>query len=492
MADLRSSSADDCRGRPVDAAPLALTSGLSRRGLGRWTLLGASAGLLGLAGCGTSNNTSTPAAGASTTTSASTAAGGSAGPTSSAPKTGSITVQVQATAEKQFAAFIKVFNTQHPGITVKTTSVSQIAKTGSNLTVLTSNGAPDVAIVPTNTEVYSRMLQTNQLVAIDDVWSAAGLEAAYGSSVASSLKSNGKPYVVAYDRTLYNVVYYNKTIFSKLNIATPTDHRIRSLDDFVSLAGKVQKGGYQGLAYGAADGYQSSWQIDSFLQTSASASEYANYLSSWQKSVTPTAKYTDPAFVSALTQLQNMGKAKVYQDGYLGQKVPQSEALFVQGRAAMLLDGNYTVSTLKGDGATFAFDWMLLPPVDSSKKTEISLYTGDTLGIPVKAANPELAKLFLESVMSQAGQISEIQFGQLPAINTVPKASYKGLDPIVQEQVADVAANGAEIGWTSGVPGGFGQQFTDPLVQAMLNGQSTPQDVAAKVQAQLAVTRSGK
>lgn len=428
----------------------------------------ASALTLGLAACGGSSNSG----------------GGSGSKT--------ITVQVQAGAEKQFAGFIKVFEKQNPGAKVKTTSVAQTAKTGSNLTVLTSTNAPDVGIIPTNTQVYSRMLAAKQLVPLDDVWKNADLDKGYGADLAPSLKSDGTPYVVSYDRTFYNIVYYNKAMFKQLRITEPPNHRVGSIADLTKITRALKAGGKQGLAIGPADNYQSSWMIDSFLQTSASAEEYANYLSSWQPSVPVTAKYTDPAFVAALSQVQAMGKANVFQDGYLGQKVVQSESLFLQGKAGMLLDGQYTVAVLMGQGLKFDLGWMLLPPTDSSKKTEISLYTGDTLAIPQKAANKPLAKKFLQAVMSVEGQSTQIAAGSLPSINSIPASSYKALSPVVQAQLAHVSANGAQVGWTSGVPGGLGQQFTDPMVQSMLNGKASPEDIAKKVQDQLAVTRSGK
>lgn len=423
---------------------------------------------LGLAACGGSSNN-----------------GGGSG-------SNTITVQVQATAEKQFAAFISVFEKQNPGAKVKTTSVAQTAKTGSNLTVLTSANAPDVGIIPTNTQVYSRMLAAKQLVPLDDVWKNADLDKAYGADLAPTLKSDGTPYVVSYDQTFYNIVYYNKAIFKQLGITAPADHRLRSIADLTKITTALKAGGKQGLAIGAADNYQSSWMIDSFLQTSASPSEYANYLSSWQPSVPISAKYIDPSFVAALSQVQAMGKANVFQDGYLGQKVTQSESLFLQGKAGMLLDGNYTVAILEGQGLKFDLGWMLLPPTNPSKKTGISLYTGDTLAIPQKAVNKALAKKFLEAVMSVEGQSTQIAGGQLPSINSVPESSYQAISPVVQTQLADVSANGAQVGWTSGVPGGLGQQFTDPMVQSMLNGQTSPEDIARKVQDQLEVTRSGK
>jgi ABC-type glycerol-3-phosphate transport system substrate-binding protein len=103
-----------------------------------------------------------------------------------------------------------------------------------------------------------------------------------------------------------------------------------------------------------------------------------------------------------------------------------------------------------------------------------------------------LAKKFLESIMSQEGQATQIANGELPSISSIPASKYSGLSAVVNELVADAADHGALTGWTSGVPGGLGQQLVDPLVQSMLTGGTTPAAIAGKVQAQLQVTRSGK
>jgi raffinose/stachyose/melibiose transport system substrate-binding protein len=413
--------------------------------------------------------------------------GGSSGATSK-----SITVQVQTGQAAEIAAFIKVFEKQHPGDTVKTVSVSQTAKTGSNLQVLTSSNAPDVAIVPTNTQVFSRLTTGKQLLSLSDVWSQAKLQSRYGDSLANSLKTSGTPYVVSFDSTIYNVVYYNEAMFKKAGIAVPADHRIASLSDLQSMVTKLKAIGKQGLSVGPSDGFQSSWMIDAFLPTTTTPGQLQNYLTNWESNkIAITAKYTDAPFVNALTQIQSMGKSGVFQTGFLGQSVAQSESNFVQQSAGMLLDGSYSPAVLKKDGVAFDYDWLLLPPVDPSAKTQVSLYNGDAYAIPARAKNPTLAKEFLESIMSVQAQSLLPGQGSLPSVNDVPQSAFKDSAVQVQSLLADEAKNGGQPGWTSVVPGGLGQQLVDPKVQEMLNGNGTAAAIGAAVQSELLSVRSG-
>lgn len=396
-----------------------------------------------------------------------------------------LVVQIQSGQEPTINAYIDLFKKQYPGVTVKTTSVSQTAKTGTNLQTITSSNAPDVAIVPTNSQAYTEATRGHQLLALTDVFAKADLEKRYGSALADSLKVGGTPYAVSFDSTFYDVVYYNPALFAKAGAAVPSNHRFASIDDLKAAVGKLKAKGYQGLSLGPADKFQSSWMIDAFLQTTTTPSQYQNYLSSWQAGEKVAVKFTDPPFVSAVAAIQNMGKAGVFQNGYLGMNVSQSEATFVQQRAAMLLDGSYTPPLLKKDGISFEYDWALLPPVDSDKQMKLVTYNGDAYAIPAKAKNPSMAKKFLETIMSPAGQSATVASGFLPSVNDLPKSTFSKLAPQVQSQLADVAKNGSAPGWTSVVPGGLGQQLVDPLVQEMLNGNGTPASIGQAAQAAL-------
>jgi len=401
-----------------------------------------------------------------------------------------LTVQVQTGQETEIGAFIKGFKAANPGVTVKTLSLGQTAKNGSNIQVITSSNAPDVALVPTNSQAFTDLTAGKQLASLSDVWKNQDLNKRYGSTLAGALSTDGTPYVVSYDETIYDVVYYNTALFQQAGIQAPTDHRIPSLDALTSMANKLKAIGKQGLSIGPGDNFQSSWMIDAFLPTSTTDSQLHSYLTSWQSSKGSAASYTDKAFTDAIAQIQAMGKAGVFQDGYLGQNVTQSEANFVQQDAGMLLDGSYSPAVLAKDGAKFDYDWMLLPPVDPSKKVEASLYNGNAYAIPAKAKNIPLAKKFLEYVMSVKGQSLLPSIGSLPSVNDIPKSAYSSLPKQTQEELADEATNGGQPGWTSIVPGGLGQQLVDPKIQEMLNGNGTPQQIGQAVQAELQKLRS--
>jgi raffinose/stachyose/melibiose transport system substrate-binding protein len=422
----------------------------------------------------------------------------SASPTKSAVTgngtTGTLTVQVQTGQQAQYACYIKAFKQLYPNMTVNTTAVSEIAKTGTNLEVLTSSGAPDIGIIPPESSVFAEMSAHHELVPLTPVWNKENLPQEYGPNSAGPYEVNGVPYLVSADAAFYNALYYNVPLFKKLGIAVPPDHRLTSLSELIAITTALNKAGYQGLAIAGESGYQASWLVDSYLNTSATPAQYEDYLTSWEPNMSVTLPYTAAPFVNALEAIQAMGKAGVFQTGYLGVTLAaQTEALFVQGKAGLLLDGEWTPATLNSDKIAFAYNWLLLPPVNgSNEKNKLSLFIGDDLGIPTKAQNPAAAMNFLDFVSSPKGQYCDLTAGDLPSIKTVPAADYSLLPPVAQSEVADVKQNGAQYGWSAQDPGIVADTFTDPLIQGMLNGQYTPQQIAAKVQANLLKYRAGK
>jgi raffinose/stachyose/melibiose transport system substrate-binding protein len=406
--------------------------------------------------------------------------------------TTTITVQQQAgdqnVATMQSAA--KLFEAANPKVKVKIQVITVETKNTTNANVLTGANPPDVGVVPTNSPAYSQLVKGKKLVPLEDVWSAAELKTRYGAAIASALTApDGNHYVVSVDSVYYSIAYYNKELFTKAGITAPADHRITSADQLYSMVAALKKAGKQGVGLGGKSGYAASWMLDALLPTSASTDQVNNYLTSWQSSVPETAKYTDPVFVKTVEQLQDYNKNGVFQKGFLAADTPAVEALFQKGDLGMMIDGSWMAATFRKSMKDVG--WLLLPPVDSAAKTQVTAFAGDGLGIPLGAKHPDLAKKFLEFFMSEQNMAeSVIKAGGNLAPVTMPDSAYTQLDPMVQEMLADVKAGGVQSGWTSTVPGTLGQAFFDPLIQSMYAGQAAPADICDKLEAQLAKTRA--
>jgi ABC-type glycerol-3-phosphate transport system substrate-binding protein len=106
----------------------------------------------------------------------------------------------------------------------------------------------------------------------------------------------------------------------------------------------------------------------------------------------------------------------------------------------------------------------------------------------VKSKNQEWALELLRFFISDTGQkIGSVDAaGNLPVVNTVKASSDPKVTPqAVQDVLAFVATDGAQSGWTSEVPGAYGQTFLNPLIQKLQEGGTTSAAIAEAQQAEL-------
>lgn len=374
---------------------------------------------------------------------------------------------------------------QNPGLTITYQEVSAEQETSTNLQVVTSSDAPDIADVPINGNVYPQLIKADQLVPLDDVWATAGLDAAYGESVAGSLKVNNVPHVVNVTRVLYGMAWYNKDVFGDLGIELPAPHSIPTMDALKTITASLRGGGYQPLLIPGGGEEYWSWLVDVFLPTSATPDAYTNYLTSFSPAVDVTAKYSDPEFTAVFDRLKTMYDDQMFQDGILGMNNASTQALFASGKAGMIMGHALTPSALeKLAGAPMNLDWLLLPPMHDGEKTLPIVYNGNTFGIPTNAKNPAMAKKFLEVLMSAdiQSKVNELTAGGTPGTN-LPNSN----DPTGILQYT--AENGQYVGWSAVTPGDLNQ--VDSKVQAVLTGKQTSEQAGQELDAVLEKIRSG-
>jgi raffinose/stachyose/melibiose transport system substrate-binding protein len=411
----------------------------------------------------------------------------------SAATTTTLTVQILAGGfQKAIQAAATSFEAMHPGVTVDLTVISDQAKVGPNLTVLTGSNPPDIGFVPITTTVYSRMFQAKQLVSLRSVWNQSDLWKRYGSQTTHTLASTGTPYVVDISPVYYNIVYYNVNAFKKAGITPPANHQIGTMNNLYGIVAKLKSAGYEGMSIGPTGNYEASWLVDGLLPTIATPSQSSNYNTNFLTNVPVTAKYTDRPFVQTLTAIDDMGTHGVFQDGYQGQSVAQGEALFLEGKTGMVIDGSWSGPAFKSEGLSFPLGWMLLPSLTPGHSTVMSSFFGNTMVIPTGAAHPELAKQFLSYILTDQVQLKDVgEIGEsLPAVNSVNAAQIPGLNPIVEQIVKYVNANGSQPGWSSVTPANVSFGFGDQLIQSMWTGSITPAALAAKFQANLQAVRA--
>ena len=403
----------------------------------------------------------------------------------SAGGSATLVVQVQANEIPAFKVVAQEFEKQHAGVKIDLQTLTDEQKITTNGQILASNKAPAVAIVPTNAQSYTDLIRAKALVPLTDLWKKADLEKRYGTSVADSLKSNGTPYVVLFDKVLYNTVFYNKAAFTAAGLTPPADHVVASNADLFAMTKALKAHGYDGVAIGGNAGYKWGWLLDAQLFADAPKAALEDFTTSWQRGHTQKVKYTDPTFTGSIAQLKQWYDNGVFPPGALGQSDDQAQARFTSGKAAMLLGGSFSPAVLDKQKLSFSYDWLLLPSATPGKPTIPTAYAGDTFAISKQAKNQDLAKAFVELFVSDAMQVAEAKAtASLPAVSSVDPAKIPSLGTQVQSMLAYTKQHSSGVGWTSVLPGGLGQSYVDPQIQKLLGGQATLAQVGQNQQKQ--------
>jgi raffinose/stachyose/melibiose transport system substrate-binding protein len=154
--------------------------------------------------------------------------------------------------------------------------------------------------------------------------------------------------------------------------------------------------------------------------------------------------------------------------------------------------GTFASATESGE-MKFTPSFAVLPPVSNAgAPSRLTPYYGNAYGVPKRAKNAAWGKKLLQYYISDAGQLlGAVQVGGfLPAVTTVDINTVDTFPPLVKEIVAYVAENGSNSGWTSEVPGAFGQIFLNPLIQQLQEGRITSREIAELQQAELEKVRA--
>ena len=217
-----------------------------------------------------------------------------------------LTVQFEGTGgnvESSWKVVGPAFMKLHPNVTIAYSSITNVAKSGTNLQVLSSDGAPDIGIVPLASNVYVQMVKAKALVPLDGIFAADNTVKRIGPPAANLKQSDGHYYATPIQLVYYNILWTNPDAIAKSKAKIPANHMFSSPASLIAFAKACNKAGYEGLSIGGTTNYQASWMVDSMLPSVVSKSAFNNYLNNFKPDVKVTAHFTDAGFVKTLTAL---------------------------------------------------------------------------------------------------------------------------------------------------------------------------------------------
>jgi raffinose/stachyose/melibiose transport system substrate-binding protein len=325
-----------------------------------------------------------------------------------------------------------------------------------------AGGAPPDLMEMSWTGDYRDLIDAGALLPLDDALKT-GFPKFY-KPVMDSLRYKGKIYGVPMDLNTLTIAY-NKKIFAELGLTPP-----KTLNDLLAYAAKIRAKNYQPLASNLKDGWPGG---DLWFAQVAYTDPSGTAI---RKAELKQIKWTDPRFLKASQNIQQMLDAKLFADGSESLDFFGNINLFARGRTAMTYPhGNFSTGIIaKSVGKRFAWDLFPFPPLTAKGKAVATGGPAIIWSVPAKAANPEAAIEYMRMTTDATANKELVKQNYIPSspadISSNPSAIYKRMvsfQPTAQTRAIFVPA-----------------VYTELLnaIQGLVAGDVTPRGVGSAMQ----------
>ncbi|MFD0960627.1 extracellular solute-binding protein [Paenibacillus chungangensis] len=254
---------------------------------------------------------------------------------------------------------------------------------------------PDVAFL-TNTH-WQMWAAQGFLADLTDLYEGTDSD---GVTIKDSLNEAARQYAIYKEKAYiipwsdgYLGLAYNKGMFEENGWEVP-----KTWSEFAELAEKIKEKGIAPIVYpGKVIGY---WDfVVKPMMVQAGGFQYLNQLVSMD---TPEV-FQDPARLTALEQFEQLFQNDWMLKGSEALNHTEAQMEFVNGKAAMIPNGNWLENEMKASTPEgFRMAMMPVPAVDGAKEENIFFsLVGDITVVPAKSKEQELAKAFIAFAASQ-------------------------------------------------------------------------------------------
>jgi raffinose/stachyose/melibiose transport system substrate-binding protein len=307
------------------------------------------------------------------------------------------------------------FEKQNPGIKVNQMSYPSVEKKQEySQTLYATDQMPDVTFAG-----------IEALRLVDGVFME--LPESFYSQIDDSalIKRNGKVYTVPTAKYIMLNVFYNKEIFAKYNLKPPT-----TWDEFVQLCETLKANGEVPIVEAGQS------QAGQMLHNPMMTAMLNEISEDWpQKFLSGEMKFNGPEVKAIADRFQALWNAGYFHEGSLSFTAAQKDEVFMEGSAAMIIQGIFN-SKKYADGSSFEAGWFTLPAVNSNKYYPV-MY-GEDVGISAKTKHPEEALKLAQFLFSDEIYQQLIERGNAGA--TTKKQFTYELDYLTQSMY-DYAAD---------------------------------------------------
>jgi multiple sugar transport system substrate-binding protein len=348
------------------------------------------------------NSTGTPVA---------TGTAGDKAQTSTSGEKVTLRVMDWADSEKPFREkFIKDFEAKYPNIKIEYTLMSVDQFQNTITTAIKSGDAPDLYPIPGNMSL-SMAVKGEWYQPLDPyIDDAFKNQFADGAFVEGSTMLNGKVYSIpALASVPSTLVFYNKQLFRDAGL--DPENPPKTYTEFRQAAKKITEAG-KGKAYGIIEGGKQigRWKLAA-MDWSALGGSGLNQQSPISL-VTHDANYDSKEVLDVMNLFKGLKDDGSFHPKTMSISAPEARALFGEGQAGFILQGEWSIGVWKRDNPNLDFGVMAPPVPDAGQKGFLprSSYS-PWIGMSKTTKHPKEAALYLKEYFNKDYQSVLVKAG---------------------------------------------------------------------------------
>ena len=351
--------------------------------------------------------------------------------------------------------------------------IVQAQDDGATLLSLAAGGQlPD--IYQTGSGIFATLRQSNQMMVLNDVAERTGFAAKVYDTCKEFLYSDdGNIYAFPYAGHEYVLLYVNKALFEQYNLEIPT-----TFDELKACAEVFNANGIVPMALFAQEGWNAAAVYDIVA---------TRYNAGGIKALdNGTASITDEAYVKAAEVVADLAQAGVFQTGATSTNYDQASEMFLSGKAAMFVNGQWYIPDAEKALGEKAI-WIPYPSY-SEEAFEASKTafcgSGSVSGYAVNPDSPN-AELAAEvaAFISEKYCEAKIVLRSSPLVALDVGMTNDELPVMMQDLVATIPTMTSTTAFTWGLTNPTFTEAIGTWSQALISGEYSAQEVIDEIAA---------
>jgi raffinose/stachyose/melibiose transport system substrate-binding protein len=371
----------------------------------------------------------------------------------------------------------KAYEADHPDVKVELQFLENEAFKAKLPTLLQSNDPPSL-FYTWGGGVLKEQSETGAIRPLDDVFNAddGAWRKAVGEGSISAMSFDGKIWAAPFKSGVVSI-WYNKALFEKAGVDGTA---INTWDDLTGAVQKLKDAGITPIACGGGDKWPIHfwWSYLSMREAGQAGFEAAK--------AGENGGFTAAPFIEAGKKLAALGAMEPCQDGWLGATWPETQPVFDDGRAAMILGfENMATPTSQAQNATdgkglsednigrFPF------PIIEGGKGKITDDFGGINGWVVTTAAPPETEDFVKFLTNVENEKKFVVLGDLPVIQGAAEAVS---DPSMKDAADQMAKATWHQNYVDQDLGPNVGRVVNDMAVAVMSGEVSPEDGAQQIE----------